>query len=172
MTSFYPSVRFQRQCPRTRDRDVAPQAVFTDQASLPAASNIFWANHLIPILVSPCSGHLVLPTDWSMLRREFSHHFVGGSTDATHSVALLLPREYVHDRDAWPILLRRPASTILSSLNCHATACPLRSTPSVLTEMGSTVVLLADGSVGAWGLLPANSPSRMLTVPYERSSSG
>jgi hypothetical protein len=41
MTSFYPSVRFQRQCPRTRDRDVAPQAVFTDQASLPAASNIF-----------------------------------------------------------------------------------------------------------------------------------
>lgn len=118
MAAFYSSVQFLSHCLRSRDRDTVPSIIFTDFASMPDASDVFWLNHRVPLLVLPCPADLVLPAGWLVLCRNFNHNLVGGATDALEVVGLVLPRECVTERDSWPVLLRRPASTVLSSLNC------------------------------------------------------
>jgi hypothetical protein len=106
---------------------------------------------------------------WHILQHTFKHQVVGGATDAVHSC-----RPSAAQGTSQHLQLLASAATTAGFYYCvfFELPGPLPKPPSVTIDHLSTVLLLPDGSVGSWGLLPAATPSWHVTVPFKHAPSG
>jgi len=178
MKSLYPSTAFSSisSPERSSGPHTRPQAVFLDEASLPPFRSRYWRTMLCPHLYwapasTAASSRHPIP-GWTRLAHSFTHSILGGATDGNFSLLLLLPDKLWSGDMTLPLLSPRPLTTIGYSVDQQTVARPLFHPPASDTGASQAIVILQDGSVGSWGLMPMRRLRARITLPYDMSPSG
>ena len=132
MMAFFPQVSFRSG--RVRGNPV--NLVLADFGMLPPLGCVeYWSTELVPHLVALGQTEtsvqcLTAPDGWVIHRRDLVHSDFGGSTDGSHSLALLCPGSCAMGSEVKHSLPRQPWIPLLAAINSVSNAPPCAAPPA------------------------------------------
>jgi hypothetical protein len=104
-------------CARRRN-EAFPSTLFCDWGTLPSSTSSFWSNEAVVFVIGP-SCAWAPPQGWLRHDVTVSHADVGGSTDGSFPVSMVLPVGVSERRSVWPSVASRPGGPVANSLECR-----------------------------------------------------
>lgn len=143
-------------------------SIFADEAALPALNSFFWRHHRAPVLFIQESTSFLVPDGWVLRSHAFDHSTLGGATDSTSRLGILMPVEFDAQPSGVPSVVPRPWSTIAHSVLPRIAATPVPAPLAPSTEPFQAVCAVPPAAVGSWGLFPSNQLEVDVVLPVDK----
>lgn len=164
MTALFPHIRFSKPGSRKRGRSMEVDLIFSTSSSVPHPRQSYWSHSCTPHILSWDDGCAFdTPPGWSQLHHKIAHSTVGGSTDASHSLSLLLPPGALFRPMIDIALPSQPWVPVEAAIDSRIGAKAAAPLPRPVQR--SAEVVWEGDHVSPYGLFPADSVGAVVRVP-------